>query len=574
MGTGAVGSGIARHAIFIAGLLLLLAAASSADTIFGNNFSGSDYGVYNNESRPLIANNTISGCGHGIYNYRSNSTIENNSIYSNNRSGVVNRDQSFANITAGNDISGNSLYGVVNINSTPVISDSIGNNTNGKILRAWYLRVQALNSTGSAVSGANVDINDNQSQPGAYDSWDYWQPVSPYPMTTNASGWTQLFIAYQNRTNNDSSGTQLTAHTIHGNKTGVGQGFKGVVMDASKEENVTLNMTVCSLSFWVDSSPGSTLANAGRPHNLTIGVTDSAGGAPVSGAIVHVEEDTGILPFALLQVVASNVSNTGRGTLTTGASGNATLTVVATGGGSSQIDSYLGAYTLRARVEVDGADSCSDNISIASRNYATSFSHIEIPSRSNIVSYKDDVYRVFNMVKLWLNLGGGENHNITIYTNGTATGMGFSVWSGKPTGMNVTVLNATDLSPVPNATINITESNGVLPWTLIQVLDSNVSPSGSGIVRTDANGNARFTLIPTGGSTESAVESAIGPYNITMDVYADNLRVYNSTITNSHRALDYTPSGSAEEVPNQANVASYKDDVYRLFRNILLWLSQ
>ena len=149
--------------------------------------------------------------------------------------------------------------------------------------------------------------------------------------------------------------------------------------------------------------------------------------------------------------------------------------------------------------------------------------------------------------------------------------MDFSVWSGKPVGLNVTVLNASDESPIPNATINITEFSGFLPWTLIQSIDSNVSPSGTGSVRTDANGNARFTFIATGGDPGA---TSIGSYNITLEAFNGTARIYNSTITNSHRAIDYTPSGSVETVPNQNNLAYYKDDVYRLFNIILLWLNE
>ena len=346
-----------------------------------------------------------------------------------------------------------------------------------------------------------------------------------------------------------------------------------IVNGISTSPNV---ISACNVSVWVDGVKTSTIAAAGRPYNLTVGVTNSTDNSSLSGARVYLAEDTGILPFALFQIIVSNVSNSGRGAVTTDANGNASLTVVPTGGDplTAAIDNNLGNYSLRAIVEVPGSEGCSQNITLTSRSLSSSYSHVSIPSRSNIASFKDDVYRVFKSTKLWLDLGGGENHNITIYSNGTATGMGFSVMSGKPIGMNVTVLNASDDSPIPNAAIDITEFNGFLPWTLIQVVDSDVSPSGTGSVRTDANGNARFTFIATGGTEDSSIESKIGAYNITLEVFNGTARIYNSTITNSHRAIDYTPSGSAESVPNQGNIVSYKDDVYRLFKSILLWLNE
>ena len=337
--------------------------------------------------------------------------------------------------------------------------------------------------------------------------------------------------------------------------------------------NVT---SACNVSTWVDGVKTNTIAAAGRPYNLTVGVTNSTDNSSLSGARVYLVEDTGILPFSLFQIISSNVSNTGRGAVTTDANGNASLTIVPTGGDplTAAIDGNLGNYSLRAIVEVPDEEGCSQNLTLTSRSLSTSYSHVSIPSRSNIASFKDDVYRVFKSTKLWLDLGGGENHNVTIYSNGTATGMGFSVMSGKPIGLNVTVLNASDDSPIPNATINITEFNGFLPWTLVQVVDSNVSPSGTGSVRTDANGNARLTFIATGGSEDSSVESKIGAYNITLEAFNGTARIYSGTITNSHRAIDYTPSGSAQTVPNQGNIVSYKDDVYRLFKSILLWLNE
>ena len=564
----------AGHSFFAA--LLLLAGMVSAEPIYNSTFNGTDYGIYSNQTDVLVANNTIFDCGHGIYNYQTNSTIENNSIYSNTYSGIVNRDNSSTNITAGNSIYNNGLYGIVNINSTPAIGQSIGNSTLGKVLWSWYVRIKALNSTGGAVSGANITLTDNQSGAGAYQYWEYWNAVSPYPMATDGSGWTDWFLAYQNRTNNASTVTALTQHTIYGIKSDVGQGWNVIIMDESKEGNVTLNQTLgpqCNVSIWVDGVKTSTIAAAGRPYNLTVGVTNSTDNSSLSGVRVYLEEDTGILPFALLQIIASNVSNTGRGALTTNANGNATLTIVPTGG-DANVDAKLGSYSLRARVDLEGQEGCSQNVTLTSRSFATPSTHVSIPNRNNIIYFKDDVYRVFNVVKVWLDLGGGENHNITIYSNGTATGMGFSVWSGKPIGMNITVLNASDDSPIPNAVINITEFNGILPWTLIQSIDSNVSPSGTGSVRTDANGNARFTFIATGGTQDSSIESKIGPYNITLEVFSGTARIYNSTIANSHRAIDYTPSGSVGTVPSQSNLAYYKDDVYRLFNSILLWLNE
>ncbi len=140
-----------------------------------------------------------------------------------------------------------------------------------------------------------------------------------------------------------------------------------------------------------------------------------------------------------------------------------------------------------------------------------------------------------------------------------------TITSGKPTGLNITILNSTG-SGVEDATVNAVEKSGLNHWALIQFGESNVSSEVTGTTDTDSNGNVRFTIVPTAGFVSSEVDAAIGNYSVRLQAILPNgTIIYNNAIT-----VDRTlPQPSATEaVPNAGLIEGFNEKILILFDRV------
>jgi len=328
-----------------------------------------------------------------------------------------------------------------------------------------------------------------------------------------------------------------------------------------------------NISVLIDGIQTSEFNNSGEPYNLTVGVR-YANGSAVPDCEVRLVEDNGYLPFALPQYTDSNVSNYVYAKARTRSNGNISLTVVPTGA-AEVLSENVGEYNVTVRAYNGNVHKGTAVFTVAHRNlpYASNV-HISVPNRGNVGYFNDDVYRVYSRVKEWLQLGvsgGGEKYNIVVYTNGTVINNTRPLTSGKPYGLNITVLDAGTLTPVPDALVQVVEQNGLPPLALPQCTDTNVSNIGVGYTYTKSSGSALITFIPTGNPNlgESALPEQ---YNVSLRVYVSNSLVADVPLNVTSRSLSYTPSGSVDAVYNQGNIASFNDKVYVIYSRILAWL--
>jgi len=327
----------------------------------------------------------------------------------------------------------------------------------------------------------------------------------------------------------------------------------------------------CNLSVLINGVNTTSFTNAGEPYNVTVNVTYTNGSA-FANAFVMIKEENGYSIFAMPQFQVTNVTNFVYGETTTNANGLVSFTAIPTGGVDVD-NSAVGPYniTVASLINDTACDSKSFTVTNANLPYATS-DVPQVPNLGDIRAFKDKVAIAYLRIKDWVALGGGENKNIIIYDNNTASGLGFTVIAGKPYGMNITVLNSSDDSPIPNAAVTFQEMNGFPPFILPQALESNVTNFAAGEAFTDANGNVQMTIVPTGGVDIN--EGAIGGYIILLDVYNGADRIFNTTLTCSGTDCNFPyASGSATEVPNMGNVKTFKDKIAIVYLRIKSWLA-
>jgi len=332
-----------------------------------------------------------------------------------------------------------------------------------------------------------------------------------------------------------------------------------------------LPITACNLSVLINGVNTTSFTNAGEPYNVTVNVTYTNGSA-FANAFVMITEDNGYSIFAMPQFQVTNVTNFVYGETTTNANGLVSFTAIPTGGVDVD-NSAVGPYniTVASLINDTACDTKSFTVTNTNLPYATS-DVPQVPNLGDIRAFKDKVAIAYLRVKDWVALGGGENKNIIIYDNGSSTGLGFTVVAGKPYGMNITILNSSDNSPIPNAGVTFQEMNGFPPFILPQALESNVTNFAAGEAFTDANGNVQMTIVPTGGVDIN--EGAIGGYIILLDVYSGADRIFNTTLTCSGTDCNFPyASGSATEVPNMGNVKTFKDKIAIVYLRIKSWLA-
>ena len=243
---------------------------SSADGIFINSASSNNISnntvTFNSEtgitlspgSNNLLLNNTINSNKYGVYlNAGSNNTLINNRIWNCTSAGVgcIYLSGSpnnlivggLVNFSSGNLIhissSNNSLFKNIQLinatkNDTYLLGSSINStfinvsynsskeyvSSGSQLIRKWYYRTYINNTSGNAVSGANVT---------AYNL----SEAVEFSTLTNSSGWTGLnYITEYINSGNTSTGiniTYSTPHLIYGNKANVGVGNKALNVSSS-----------------------------------------------------------------------------------------------------------------------------------------------------------------------------------------------------------------------------------------------------------------------------------------------------------------------------------------------------
>jgi len=329
----------------------------------------------------------------------------------------------------------------------------------------------------------------------------------------------------------------------------------------------TTGLAECNFTVLIDGVETDAFASAGRPYNVTIYANEIAG-AGLNNATIKTIEYNGYSLFVMPQFQQTNVSEKVWGESWTDANGRVSYTVVPTGARYVS-ESDIGNYNITIEIYRNGeSDECANRTySVTDAEFPDATSTTTVPNQPNIDSYKTEVLRVYDRTKSWFELGGGEVINITIYTNGTTYGM-FSVVAGKPYGINVTVRDAGE-EPVPNAVVQFTEKNGYPPFVLPQSGISNSTNYNRGRTLTDSGGNAKLTIIPTGGRYVS--EAVLGNYTIELSVYNSTATFNTTTIPITNKEFP-DASGSAQTVYNQNNLDSFKTEILRIYDRIKSWL--
>jgi len=343
--------------------------------------------------------------------------------------------------------------------------------------------------------------------------------------------------------------------------------------DSTSYSNNITNVTTISsadlnVTIFVNGVETNIFENAGEPYNLTVIVKDKANEVPIQNAQIKVTEINGYTPFTQPQYNVANVSNYVYGLINTSSSGVAMMTAIPTGG--RYVDkSKVGSYNITVNVSKEGYNDFVKEMTVTYTDFKTPINSINIPNRNNIESFNLEVYRIYAIAKGWLLLGGGVNYTVKVFTNGTIIGLPNQFISGKPTALNVSVINHTNFEPVINATIMVEERNGYPPFILPQYMTTNVSNFAVGLVKTGIDGTAKFTIIPTGGRYIQS--NSIGPYRVTIYIYNNDSLLINSTNIDVDDSLP-APSGQAYGIFNKDNIESFNLELYRIYALTKGWL--
>ncbi|MCX6708325.1 MAG: hypothetical protein NTW67_01580 [Candidatus Woesearchaeota archaeon] len=345
--------------------------------------------------------------------------------------------------------------------------------------------------------------------------------------------------------------------------------------------NATYEVSVCcafgaeeyELIVLVDGNETNNMTNAGEPYNITVIV--KVFGVPTEGIDVWAEECNGIPPFSPVQSIQSNVTNCAYSKVKTGPGGNISYTNVPTGGAPLYGAPFT--YTINFYVVVGGQVKATVPFTVINRSPPAPFARgsytVNVP---NIEGTNEKILMVFDRVSR-SRIGNdiaGENFDIVVYDNGTAVGDSVTLSSGRPTGLNVTVLNSTTLSGIPNSIVRLREDSGLMHWGLIQYTlgfaTTNVSNHVVNSVNTNSNGNVLFTVVPTAGFPVSSVEASIGPYSVNMTVALPD----GSVISNHQFTVDRTlpePNPIAV-VYNNGEIEGFNEKVLILFDRIVYYI--
>ncbi|MEM4247728.1 MAG: CARDB domain-containing protein, partial [Candidatus Nanoarchaeia archaeon] len=346
------------------------------------------------------------------------------------------------------------------------------------------------------------------------------------------------------------------------------------VINESNETNNNITITVdvgaaavaeCNLSVLIDGINTTSFTNAGEPYNVTVNVTYTNGSA--FDTIVNAVECNGLNQFALIQSTDSVVSNCDSAIIQTGSDGIVSWTDVPTGG-DYPADS-VGNYTISIRALSNGTVCDEKNLTVVNRAppAASGEKTTNVPNRANVEGSNEQILVIFDRISRSRLSGAvaGETFDIVIYDNGTAVGMPASITSGRPTGLNITILNSTG-SGIENVTVNAIEKSGLNHWALIQFGESNVSSEVTGTTSTDSNGNVQFTIVPTAGFVSSEVDAAIGAYSVRLQAILPNGTIIYNNMINVDRTLPQP--AATEAVPNAGLIEGFNEKILILFDRV------
>ncbi len=523
-----------------------LTGSSSSNTIqnnsFNNNFIGFTASVSSNNN--YFAFNNVSNSSRGIDVDRAhNNTFANNTL-SNSTFKAVSFVSSNDNLLANSSINSSTQYDVYSqtgsnntVLNTSISRTKIFNDANSNLTLKWYLRANVTDVSNSPIENSNVDVRDKNG-------------ALVFSASTSSNGLTSWNEVSDALFTSGTTSASFNNHTVNASKASASTTVSRNI-NSSQQLNIQLSVAPSvGLQVLINGVDTTTLENSGEPYNVTVLSNQS-------NLQIIFNETNGYLPFALPQFSDSNVRNYALAETNSG-SGNVSFTVIPTGGQYADANA-VGPYKSQIRVYYANVLVSEKNYTVTNRNLPLTSHAISIPNRPNVLSINDNVLRLYDRVKNW---GGGSNQNITIYTNGTAEGMGFTVVSGKPAGLNITVKTPAG-ALASGALVRVIETNGYQPWAMTQISDSNVTNYAYAEATTPANGNVRMTLLPTGGV--AGFDSFVGEYRINMTVLLSNgTTIYSAAITNSDRLLPEAGTG-ASETPNWNNIRSLNDEVLRVY---------
>lgn len=567
------------------------------NTANNNSGDGIHFGAQDVSNR-LINNNASANSGAGIFvtSPGGSNTLANNTANSNNNYGIQ-LASSTGNNLINNSIVSNQQYGI--LLSSAGYNNLTNNNLSSNTIWDFYSlsssNVWAINNTFSSYPttvnftyAGNVGLKGVASPPS--DSGGYHN-ISKYINATNvsANAWLFLNVSYNQTTDVDPlgldentlnmskynntgggtwytdpsvfanpSGVNATADYVYANITNFGSIFAPLGLPSGGAGNVS-----CNLTIFVNGVEASNFTNAAEPVNVTVNVTDSSSGYPVNLANIEAHEYNGYTFFVMPQFQDSNISNDIYAKVKTNLYGLASMTLVPTGARYVNT-SILGDYNITIIANSPCNNSANKTLYVVDKEFPTPSSAVSIPNRGQIDSFKTETLRIYDRVKGWLALGGGEKKDIVMNLGDSNVKL-FDAVAGKPYAVNLSVTGGSG----ENFKINVTETNGYPPFALPQSADSYVSNIAKAYFSNIGYGTEiHFTMVPTGGRYFSGSEA-----------YAINITAYNSTgviasgyVNVADRNLPQ-PSGAQQGLFNQGNIDSFKTEILRIYDRIKGWLS-
>lgn len=313
--------------------------------------------------------------------------------------------------------------------------------------------------------------------------------------------------------------------------------------------------------FWLPyyEAPG---FKSGQPVGVNVSVK-YLDGTPVENATVYMLEQNGWSAFAPTQIWSvAGVTNYQYAIANTSEDGNINFSTTTTGGQSGQ-QNIIGPYQIKVFVYKEELLLNETSYTSLDRSLPSSDGNTYVPPNQNWVNeVRDKLATISDQMAEW---NGGVNKAITIYTDGTDDGIVLNGTAGQPLGLYLTILNKTGSTPINNATIILTEDNGWSAlgstqfWPQNIPYDGGVSNSQTAEAFTDSSGQLNITIVPTAG--QSGQQGIIGPYQIYLDVFVDDIQVYSTEIDVTDRTLNLA-DGTGVPVPNQAWVNEVRDKIF------------
>jgi len=160
----------------------------------------------------------------------------------------------------------------------------------------------------------------------------------------------------------------------------------------------------------------------------------------------------------------------------------------------------------------------------------------------------------------------------------TSQNLNETLKAGKPTGLVVRVLAGG--SPVVNATVEVTEENGYSTFAFEQLGATQVSNKQFAVAKTNANGIANFTIIATGGRTDSSI-GLDQDYHIPLEVKVNSKSIFkeNLLVLQSNRYPSqgqYVAAYTLGAIPNEDDISGVNvvyDNVYSVYSKIRYFLT-